>query len=80
MIYSIDEIEEIIFLSRNTIIRRIKDLGLVPQFKDTSKTHYYDEEQIELIKENRYIDYKKFEPIFEVFCIYESKLNYTSYI
>lgn len=76
MIYSIDEIEELIYISRNTIRQRIKDLGLVPQFKDTSKTHYFNEEQIELIKENRYIDYQKFTPTIEIFCIYESKLNY----
>ena len=76
MIYSIDEIEELSYISRNTIRQRIKDLGLVPQKKDTSKTHYFDEEQIELIKENRYIDYQKFTPTIEIFYIYESKLNY----
>jgi len=76
MIYSIDEIEEITFISRNTIRQRIKSLGLIPQYKDTSKTHYFDEEQIELIKENRYIDYQKLQHTIEIFYIYESKLNY----
>ena len=76
MIYSIDEIEEMTFISKNTIRQRIKDLGLVPQFKDTSKTHYYNNEQIELIKDNRYIDYQKFTHTIETFYIYESKLNF----
>ena len=75
MIYSIDEIEELSYISRNTIRQRIKDLGLVQKFKDTSKTHYFNEEQIELIKENRYIDYQKITPTIETFYIYESKLN-----
>ena len=75
MIYSIDEIEEMTFISRNTIRKRIKDLGLVPQYKDTSKTHYFNKEQIELIKDNRYIDYQKITPTIETFYIYESKLN-----
>ena len=75
MIYSIDEIEEMTFISRNTSRKRIKDFGLVPQYKDTSKTHYFDEDQIELIKENRYIDYQKFTPTIETFYIYESKIN-----
>ena len=76
MIYSIDEIEEMSFISRNTIRKRVKDLSLVPQYKDTSKTHYFDEEQIELIKNNRYIDYQKFEHSIETFFIYESKMNF----
>ena len=75
MIYSIDEIEELSYISRNTIRKRIKDLNLVPHRKGTAPTHYFDEEQIELIKENRYIDYQKFIPTIETFYIYESKLN-----
>jgi DNA-binding transcriptional MerR regulator len=76
MIYSIDEISDLIFLSRNTIRERIKLLGLISQRKDSSKTYYYNEEQIELIKENRYIDYQKFTHTIETFYIYESKLNF----
>lgn len=75
MIYSIDEIEELSYISRNTIRQRIKDLGLVPHRKGTAPTHYFDEEQIELIKENKYIDYQKITPTIETFYIYESKLN-----
>ena len=75
MIYSIDEIEEMSYISKSTIRQRIKDLGLVPQRKNTSKTNYYNEDQIELIKENRYIDYQKYTHIIETFYIYESKLN-----
>ena len=76
MTYSIDEIEELTFISRNTIRQRVKDLKLVPHRKGTTPTHYFDEEQIELIKENRYIDYQKFTHTIETFFIYESKLNF----
>ena len=58
MIYSIDEISDLIFLSRNTIRERIKLLGLVSQRKDSTKTYYFDEEQIELIKENNCLNYE----------------------
>jgi len=58
MIYSIDEISDLIFLSRNTIRERIKLLGLISQRKDSSKTYYFDEEQIELIKENNCLNYE----------------------
>jgi len=76
MIYSKLQIAEKIFLSENTVKERIKDLGLVPYRIGTTPTHYFDEEQIELIKENRYIDYQKLKHTIEIFYIYESKLNY----
>jgi hypothetical protein len=76
MIYSKIEIAEMLLLSENTVKDRIKLFGLVPYRKGTTPTHYFDEEQIELIKENRYIDYQKFTHTIETFFIYESKLNF----
>jgi hypothetical protein len=69
MIYSKIEIAALLLLSENTIKNRIKLFGLVPHRKEISKTHYFDEEQIELIKENKAIYYDK------QFKIYESKMN-----
>lgn len=76
MIYSINEISDLIYLSENTVKQRIKDLGLKPQRKGTAPTHYFNVDQIELIKNNRYIDYQKFEHSIETFFIYESKMNF----
>jgi len=69
MIYSKIEIAQMLLLSENTVKDRIKLFGLVPHRKATGKTHYFDEEQIELIKDNNHIYY-------EIrYYIYESKMN-----
>ena len=58
MIYSKIEIAQMLLLSENTVKDRIKLFGLVPHRKGTTPTHYFDEEQIELIKENKHIYYE----------------------
>jgi len=56
--FSVYEISEIILLSENTIKSRIKLFGLVPHRIGTTPTHYFDEEQIEIIKDNNHIYYE----------------------
>jgi hypothetical protein len=69
MIYSKIEIAQMLLLSENTVKDRIKLFGLVPHRKAIGKTHYFDKEQIELIKNNNHIYY-------EIrYKIYESKMN-----
>jgi hypothetical protein len=69
MIYSKIEIAKMLLLSENTVKDRIKLFGLVPHRTAIGKTHYFDEEQIELIKENKHIYYEN------RYKIYESKMN-----
>ena len=53
MIYTVEEIEIMIFKSKSTIKSRIISLGIKHTKKKNSAKYYYNEYQIELIKENK---------------------------
>ena len=62
----IEDIVELLFISKTKVKYVIKNLGIVPFKRGRQNQVYYSREQVELIKENNPIHYAKNDVIFGV--------------
>ena len=77
MLYSTNEVKEILKITGTTIQTRINQLNIVP-FKSKSNSrniNFFTEEQIEMIRINSVYKKQNKKTKDEVYYIYESKMN-----